>query len=244
MKRVMFYYVRHGRTEFNRDGIVQGGRVDSPLVADSLPTIQATARALADVHFASCYCSPLGRARETARIVVGERDLAIRPLDDLREFDFGELDGKPGAQVARQFGACFVLQDFSRYGGEKGAEVRARVRRAFTRMFNDACDGDNVLVVAHGALFRYVLLEFYPAPYLRRRIMSETVRTPNGGIAVVEGTGLDASEVEHAQAASLAGMPAGGVVPSGSIASLLRPSFKLVSLPVSGEQFARRPLWE
>ena len=35
MKRVTFYYVRHGRTEFNRDGIIQGGRVDSPLAEES-----------------------------------------------------------------------------------------------------------------------------------------------------------------------------------------------------------------
>lgn len=237
MKHVTFYYVRHGRTEFNRDGIVQGGSVDSPLAAESLHEVEATAHALADVPFARCYSSPLGRACETARIVVGERNLAIQPLNDLREFNFGKLDGKPGAQVVRQFGICFVLQDFSRYGGEKGSEVRTRVRRAFTHMFNESHDGDNVLVVAHGALFRYVLLEFYPAPYLRRRFMSETVRTPNGGIAVVEGTGLGASEVKLRQGESLAGAPAAGAALLRPAASMLHPSFKLVALPVSGDRF-------
>lgn len=218
LKRVTFYYVRHGRTEFNRDGIVQGGRVDSPLVEESLPLIEATAQALANVPFARCYCSPLGRARETARMVVGQRNIGIRLLDELREFDFGEIDGKPAAQVGSKFAACFVRQDFSRYGGEKGSEVRARVRTAFVHMFNLAQEGDNVLVVAHGSLFRYVLLEFYPGNLLKRKIMSEVVRTPNAGIAVVRGS-LPNSE-------GLAKPPLAQ-----------RPKFVLVSLPVAGDKF-------
>lgn len=187
MKRVTFYYVRHGRTEFNRDGIIQGGRVDAPLVRESIPAIEATARALAPISLSRCYSSPLGRAVETARIVTSGRDLEVKPLDDLREFDFGDLDGKPYAGNRLKFARCFVRQDFSPYGGEEGEQVRERVRRAFAHMYGQASDGDNVLVVCHGAFFRYVLLEYYPASRLRRKLMSETIKTPNAGIAVIVG---------------------------------------------------------
>lgn len=186
-KRVTFYYVRHGRTEYNRDGIIQGGRVDSPLVGDSIPTIREAARVLRDVPFASCYCSPMGRAQDTARILVEGRRLPVHTLQNLREFDFGTLDGQPYKKRVLDFVRCFVRQDFSKYGGEKGDAVRERLHHAFKKMYRNAADGDNVLVVAHGALFRYAVLEFSPASALSRKLMSETMKTPNAGIATIEG---------------------------------------------------------
>lgn len=189
MKRVTFYYVRHGRTEFNRDHIIQGGRVDSPLVEESLGTVRDTARALAPVNLAACWCSPLGRAQETARIVLGEHKLPIKTLDNLREFDFGELDGKPyGAGTRMAFARCFMRRDFSSVGGESGDEVRERVRKAFRKMYKESKDGDVVLVVGHGAYLRYVVLEFAQMSGVSRGIASYTMRAPNAGIATITGT--------------------------------------------------------
>lgn len=185
MKHVTFYYVRHGRTEYNRDHIIQGGRVDSPLTEDTLPAVRATAEALSSVDFARCYVSPLGRAQQTAQIVVGECSLKPKPLDALREFDFGELDGKPYKGHRLAFARCFVKQDFSSVGGESGEKVRARVRKAFRRMYQDSKDGDTVLVVGHGAYLRYMVLEFSRMSKLSRRITSLTMRVPNAGIATL-----------------------------------------------------------
>ena len=70
MKKVTFYYVRHGRTEFNRDKIIQGGRVDSPLVSESVPTIERSAKALSQIEFARCYVSPLNRTHQTAEVLL------------------------------------------------------------------------------------------------------------------------------------------------------------------------------
>lgn len=188
MKTVTFTYVRHGRTEFNRDHVIQGGRVDSPLDPAGLPSIHATAAALADLPFARCYASPLGRVLQTAAILVDGRDLPVRTLDDLREFDFGDIDGQayPGRRIT--FARCFVRQDFSPVHGEKGEQVRARVRRAFATMYDEADDGDQVLVVGHGAFFRYVLLEYGEGSALARKLRSETIRTHNASIATVVGS--------------------------------------------------------
>ena len=153
MKQVTFYYVRHGRTEFNRDGIIQGGRVDSPLAEESIWQVEDTARALADVALARCY-----------------------------------IDGKSWKRYGARFAWCYLWQNFSSVGGETGAQVRARVRRAFQTVYDQSADGENVLVTAHGAIMRYVLLEFYRSlGPVRRKIKSETLKTPNAGIAVVTG---------------------------------------------------------
>lgn len=187
MKRVTFYYVRHGRTEFNRDGIIQGGRVDAPLVAQSVPVIERSARALAPVDFARCYCSPLGRARQTAEVLLAGRDVPVKELDSLREFDFGEIDGRPYKGNRGTFARCFMRQDFSSVGGESGDAVRERVRRAFKRMYKEGSNGDCVLVVGHGAYLRYVVLEFAQVSGLSRWLISHTMRVPNAGIATVVG---------------------------------------------------------
>lgn len=185
MKRVTFYYVRHGRTEFNRDGIIQGGRVDSPLVKESIPTVRETAKVLADVDFARCFVSPLGRARQTADLLLEGRNVEMRTLDDLREFDFGSIDGKLYKSNRLAFVRCFLKQDFSSLGGESGAEVRERVRHAFRKMYKESSDGDSVLVVGHGAYVRYVVQEFAKMTAFSRRLTSTTMRVPNAGIALV-----------------------------------------------------------
>jgi broad specificity phosphatase PhoE len=268
MKRVTFYYVRHGKTEFNRDGVIQGGRVDSPLVPETLPEIERSARALAGVGTDRCYCSPQGRAQRTARLLlegIGAAEaqgapseagrpvpegsasaagrlgpaglLGVNTLDDLREFDFGDIDGKRHADYGKQFVRCFIRQDFSSVGGESGRQVRARVRRAFSRMLAESSDGDAVLVVAHGSLFRYVMLEFATdmSP-LRRRLASLTMRMPNASIGVVVGT--DASEGERGDGANDG--PAGVADAASGDGAGRGTSFRLVQMPLSGEDFVKK----
>lgn len=190
MKRVTFYYVRHGKTEFNRDGIIQGGRVDSPLAPDGVPTIEATARALAAIPFAHCWRSPLGRAGQTADILLdGRGDVPVSTLDDLREFDFGDIDGKPYQGNRSTFSRCFMRQDFSPVGGETGEQVRGRVRKAFKKMYKAARDGDAVLVVCHGAYLRYVVQEFAQLSRPSKALVSRTMKAPNASIATIVGEG-------------------------------------------------------
>ena len=188
MKKVTFYYVRHGRTEFNRDKIIQGGRVDSPLVSESVPTIERSAKALSQIEFARCYVSPLNRTHQTAEVLLAGRNVETKVNENLREFDFGDIDGKPYKGNKGTFTRCFLRQDFSSVGGESGREVRERVRRAFKKMYKESADDDNILVVGHGAYLRYVVLEFAKMSGFSRRLVSTTMRVPNAGIATIVAT--------------------------------------------------------
>lgn len=188
MKRVTFYYVRHGKTEFNRDQIIQGGRADSPLASEGIPVVENTARALASVDFARCWRSPLGRVAQTTDILLAGRDVPVTVLDNLREFDFGEIDGKPYQSNRGTFIRCFLRQDFSSVGGETGEQVRERVRRAFHKMYKAAKDGDKVLVVAHGAYLRYVVQEFSQMSKPSRAVVSRTMKAPNASISILVDT--------------------------------------------------------
>ena len=91
--------VRHGETDWNREGRLQGGR-DIPLnalgreqaaeAADRLKTLEP---AFADLDY---ICSPMERARETMDILRRDLDLpagAYRIDDRLKELTFGEWEG-------------------------------------------------------------------------------------------------------------------------------------------------------
>ncbi|WP_051353796.1 histidine phosphatase family protein [Atopobium fossor] len=185
-KTVTFYYLRHGKTEFNRDLIIQGGRVDSPLANEYLYLIHDTTEALKNVQFNACWCSPLKRAQDTARMVLGNRKIQLQPTEDLREFDFGSIDGKPFKNNRFNFISSYLMQDFSRFGGEKRNDVCRRIRRIFEHMYTHASDGDKILVAAHGALVRYLVWEFMDGSACTRSWKSHTVKTPNASIGLIK----------------------------------------------------------
>lgn len=86
------YLIRHGETDYNKVRRLQGV-TDIPLNARGIELAQKTAERLKDIHFDRIYTSPLIRARKTAEIIRGNRDLEIIPTEGLREISFGDYEG-------------------------------------------------------------------------------------------------------------------------------------------------------
>lgn len=84
--------VRHGTTEWIEQGRLHG-ILDAPLSTRGRQEANLAAAALAKQHFDAFYTSPLGRARETASIIGQIIGLEPVPLEDLREMNFGWLEG-------------------------------------------------------------------------------------------------------------------------------------------------------
>ena len=84
------YVVRHGETEWSRSGR-HTGRTDVPLTPLGREQAVDLGRRLADHPFALVLTSPLSRAAETARLA-GVPD--AERVDDLREWDYGEFEGR------------------------------------------------------------------------------------------------------------------------------------------------------
>ena len=83
------YLVRHGQTELNVQSILQGWHDSSLTARGREQALTArTAFAARGVAFDHVYSSPLGRARHTAELIVGE-GRSIELVDDLREWHFG-----------------------------------------------------------------------------------------------------------------------------------------------------------
>lgn len=155
-----WYLVRHGETEWNRTGRMQG-HMGVPLSTEGRRQTSQVAGRLRSVEFSAVYCSDLPRAAETARIIAAGRDLVITPDSDLREFSYGDWEGLTLEEVETRYPGALAERieaggnlGFTAPGGESAIDALQRVRRFTTRATESLGDGDSVLVVAHGGSLR------------------------------------------------------------------------------------------
>jgi probable phosphoglycerate mutase len=138
-------FVRHGQTEMNRDGRLQG-RLDAPLNEVGLEQAAALARAFAHPAPTRVITSPLRRAVDTAGAIAAAHSLTVEIDARLIELDYGEWDGKPMREIPYEAWAAWHADaSFRPPGGESLAEVTARIG-AFT---NDVLGDDLVVAVSH-----------------------------------------------------------------------------------------------
>ena len=84
--------MRHGKTDWNLLHKLQG-QTDIPLNDMGRKMAREAGERYKDIHFDVCYCSPLVRARETARLVLEGRDVPVIIDDRLAEMGFGIYEG-------------------------------------------------------------------------------------------------------------------------------------------------------
>ena len=142
--------IRHGQTDWNLAERMQG-RSDIPLNATGREQARVAASALVNEAWDVVVSSPLGRARETAKIIAGVLEVPLgATYDDLIEQDFGEAEGTFVADLDRRW----PDRDFA--DKEPDAEMGPRGIRALERIAVDH-PGARVLAVAHGTLIRHTL---------------------------------------------------------------------------------------
>ena len=90
------YFVRHGRTEWNEEGRIQGANGDSPLLASSIQQLEALGQHLSQTHFDAAYSSDLPRAIHTAQILLkqNQHPITLQEAPALREWRLGRLEGR------------------------------------------------------------------------------------------------------------------------------------------------------
>jgi broad specificity phosphatase PhoE len=120
-------FVRHGQTELNRGGRLQG-RLDVPLSALGSRQAAALGTGFASEPVTRVYSSPLQRARDTAAAIAGRHGLDVDVDDLLVELDYGEWDGRALGDVPpRDWEAWRTDPGFAPPGGERLIDVTARV---------------------------------------------------------------------------------------------------------------------
>jgi probable phosphoglycerate mutase len=161
------YYIRHGETEWNAEGRLQGTR-DVPLndlgrrQAGSAGVILADlfARDRRNEASVAFVASPLGRARLTMELVRGA--LRLPPdeyaIDDrLREIAYGDWEGSTLAEMRALTPELFARRQAQKWtvsppGGESYAAVQARVSDWYRQLTADT------VAVAHGGTARALMV--------------------------------------------------------------------------------------
>lgn len=160
--------VRHGETEWNRQGRWQGRQ---GVGLNELGRRQATAAValVADIGWSWMVTSPLDRARQTAQIVAdGLPEVPISDDDGVVERAYGEAEGVLATETAVRWpDGIFPGMETDEELGRRGAAALRRIAAEHT---------GNGIVVAHGSLIRYAISAL---------CATEAPRILNGSVSLV-----------------------------------------------------------
>jgi probable phosphoglycerate mutase len=149
----VLHLVRHGESEWNLAGLLQGQTGHVPLTPAGRCQAQDAARLLAGRDVAAVLSSDLLRARQTATVVAAavRRPVVLDPR--LREQSYGELEGRASADVLAQAPYDFTDADARARGGESLRDVHARMSACLADCV-DRYRGQEVVLVSHGDAIR------------------------------------------------------------------------------------------
>lgn len=162
--RNRLYFIRHGETDWNVEGRLQGQR-DIPLNGRGRDQAAAVGRKLRDMLAADdlrntdFFASPLTRTRETMTLLRTAMGLPPEPFamdDRLKELTFGQWEGQTWKDIRQRAPAMKQARDADRWGyvppdGESYAMLAQRLKPWLRSL-----EGDT-LVVSHGGVGRVLL---------------------------------------------------------------------------------------
>ena len=159
--------IRHGETDFNREGRIQGlGRQQ----LNSIGQTQAAAASQAvsvEAPF-RLYSSPLVRAMRTAESISEVARVTVVPLEGVEELDTGEFEGLTGPQLRKRFPEIMARWDLDpgstqMPGGESLHQVQDRAWKAVTDVAL-ANPGRKVVIVTHNFTIQTIICRVLDAP--------------------------------------------------------------------------------
>jgi broad specificity phosphatase PhoE len=172
--------VRHGETEWSRDG-KHTGRTDISLTPAGEAAAAALAPVLARRDIVAVFTSPARRAVTTAALAGLDN---AKPDPDLWEWDYGGYEGLTTPQIREERPGWYLWRDGvipgdAEHPGETIDQVGQRVDRVLARV-SPLLDGGDVALVAHGHVLRVLTaryLELEPSAGRLFRLDTGTIST-------------------------------------------------------------------
>ena len=149
----MIYIIRHGQTELNSRGVLQG-RSDHALNETGIAQAREAAEKLRGISFSAVWSSPLVRALQTAQIIAP--GLTPNVDDRLIEMDYGPYEGADLNHLPQEVITFF--QDFVHNPAPLGMEpLEAVVCRAGAFMEEHCRSEENILISTHAIAMKGIL---------------------------------------------------------------------------------------
>lgn len=155
------YLIRHGQTDYNKQGIVQGSGIDSMLNEIGQQQAQAFYDAYQDVNFDKIYISELSRTYQTIA-PFEEKNIPIEKHKGLNEISWGKKEGRPISPEEDAY-YHFMLSEWQRgvvnlaiEGGESPQQVYDR-QKPVLELILSRPEEQKILICMHGRAMRIFL---------------------------------------------------------------------------------------
>lgn len=154
--------IRHAEPEETARGRCYGS-LDVRLSNTGREQAEVLAADLAQIGAAAVYTSPLRRARETAAPIAAGKRMPLLPIDDLRELDFGDCEGRSYDEISTTMPDLYTRwmtapTTVTFPNGEDFAALSRRVTKAAAGIRGDRA-GRTSILVTHGGVCRALLAE-------------------------------------------------------------------------------------
>lgn len=180
------YLVRHGENRANITKEFSHRKVDYDLTERGRLQSLQTAEYFRSIPVDRIYASPLKRARQTAAYIAEAKGLPVGVIEEFRELDVGDLEGRAPDQAAWETYFRVTRDwyegrlDSAFPNGEDGRELCRRFRAGLRKALSDE-SAPSVVVVGHGGIFTAGVLELCA---IRDRL--EFAARENGNCSVSE----------------------------------------------------------
>lgn len=167
---------RHGKTAWNEIRKVQG-HSDIELTPEGIRQAELLAENCPLENVSAIYSSDLSRAKTTAEILARKFNLQVQLVPELREVNFGDLEGKTLAEFEKSdpqnFYNFFNKPDELKIpNAETFSELQARAMNALQKIIAAHHD-ENIIIVAHGAINRVILCAILEIPIRKMWSLSQ-----------------------------------------------------------------------
>lgn len=177
-----FIFVRHGKTHFNEINLTQGW-CDSPLSKVGIKQVENISKQLEQYQIDKAYTSPLGRAVQTANIILSKKEVEPIYEERFKEVNFGILEGI-STELVRKLNIESpdwledLDMDYRPYEGEDIHDVILKHHKAVQEIIEDCNEKDTVLIVGHGCSLYGFIKSLLP---------QQSFKFPNNASAMIVG---------------------------------------------------------
>lgn len=159
------YFTRHGETMWNLEHRFQGWK-DSELTENGIKRAELLGKRFNDLKIDKIFTSPIKRAKRTAELIRGDKDIEVIEIEGLKEISFGKWEGmtnkeiKECAEYVQELDNLFNKPfSYKSFDGENIKEFTERLFKAVDDIVKEN-DGKDILIVTHGMCVRYLIAYF------------------------------------------------------------------------------------
>ncbi len=160
MSSKKIFIVRHGQTDYNLKGVVQGSGIDAPINENGKKQAAAFFNRYGQVDFDKIYVSGLVRTKQSVAGFL-EKGIPHESIPELNEISWGKYEGMPMDHDENEYYQNMISKwaqghlDLKIEKGESPKDVAERLKRGMEKILEE--DHGKILICMHGRAIRILL---------------------------------------------------------------------------------------